>query len=121
MHNKTGEHHLPHTLTQAVQLHKINGSALHEHVSEIETGLLYTCSWNVLQYANSNVSNQGPTGSPTATHEAHTHAHTYTQKKNITRRSKCRTLQGDYHMTTAVIKINCTSDKTSSGNVLKMN
>lgn len=69
----TEEHHLSRTLTQAVQLHKINGSAFllpHEHVSEIETGLLYTCSWNVLQYANSNnVPNHGPTGSPTATDE----------------------------------------------------
>lgn len=83
MHNKTGEHHLPHTLTQAVQLHKINGSALHEHVSEIETGLLYTCSWNVLQYANSNNFLTRGQLEALQLHMKHTHMHIHTHKKKI--------------------------------------
>lgn len=70
--------------------------------SEIEADFL-TSFWNVLQQTNSNSnSSLGPPGSHYSLHKHHryTHAHKKISHENMHIR---RTLQRDYHMTTAVL------------------
>lgn len=72
--------------------------------SEIEADFL-TSFWNVLQQTNSySNSSLGPSGSHYSLHKHHRYTHAHTKKYHTKIRIR-RTLQRDYHMTTAALNI----------------